>query len=214
MNGWLIFVDFVRALVFAAAHICGNSLGGGILALSIVVRISLLPLTLRAARRGLAHQTKLRALAPLLEAIKRKHGDDREKLGAATVALYREHGVEVVPRGTFTTMLVQAPIGSAIYSALSSGLKGRTGFLWMTELTRPDAMVATIAALLAGLAAGVAPPSFNKVAVGMSTLFTLYFAWRLTASVGLYWLASNSVGVVQSLLLWLTPEAKGARASA
>jgi YidC/Oxa1 family membrane protein insertase len=211
MSGWMVFVDFVRALVFAAAHLCGNSLGGGILALSIVVRVALLPLTFRAARRGLAHQTKIRALTPQLNALKKKHGADPTKLGEATVALYKEHGVEMVPRGTFATALVQAPIGSAIYSALRSGLGARTTFLWVADLTRPDAVVAVVAALLAGTTAAVAPPAFNKVGVALSTLFTLFFAWKLAASLGLYWLASNVVAVAQSVLLRFTPEAKAAR---
>ncbi|HEY4130316.1 MAG TPA: membrane protein insertase YidC [Gemmatimonadaceae bacterium] len=214
MNGWLVFVDFVRALVFAAAHLCGDSLGGGILALSVVVRVALLPLTFRAARRALAHQTKLRSIAPHLAALKKKHGADRAKLGEATVAVYKEHGIEMVPRGTFTTMLVQAPIGSAIYSALGAGLKSRTAFLWVADISRPDAAVAIGAAVLAGLAAGAAPPSFNKVGVAVGTLFTLFFAWRLAASVGLYWLASNVVGVAQSVLLRFSPEAKAARLAA
>ncbi len=61
---WSAAIDLVRALVFAAAHLCGNSLGGGILAVSLVARLALLPITLRAARRMMAHQASVTALAP------------------------------------------------------------------------------------------------------------------------------------------------------
>jgi YidC/Oxa1 family membrane protein insertase len=207
MSGWFVVVDFVRALVFAAAHVCGNSLGGGILAFSLAVRIALLPLTLRIARNGLAHQRKLAALAPGLAALKKRHPADPAKLAEATLALHREHGVEIMPRGTFGAALVQVPIGSAIYSALHTGLRARSAFLWMTDLTRPDAIVATGAAVLAGLAAAATPGPTNRSAVAASTLITLLFAWRISATVGLYWLTSNAVGLVQSYILRRTSPA-------
>jgi YidC/Oxa1 family membrane protein insertase len=206
-------IDLVRAAIFAAAHLLGSSLGGGILAVSVLVRLALLPLTFKAARRALAHQTKIRELAPKLAALKAKHGSERAKLAEATMELYRDHGIEGLPKGTMSVMLIQAPIGMALYRALGTGLKGRTSFLWVTDITRPDAIVATIAAILAGIAAGAAPPSFNKLGVAISTLMTLYFAWRMTSSVGLYWLASNVIGVAQSVMLRFSPEAKVARAS-
>jgi YidC/Oxa1 family membrane protein insertase len=207
MTGWAMFVDLIRALLFATAHLCGNSLGSGILALSVLIRIALLPLTLRAARRMMEQQARLAALAPELERLKQRHGGDRARLTEATMGLYREHGISMIPSGTLGTALVQLPIGSAIYSALRLGVKARTSFLWMTDLTRPDVIVAICAALLAGAAAAVAPTSSTptRSAIALSTLITLLFAWRLSASVGLYWLASNAVGVVQSLLLRRAP---------
>src|SRR6478735_9128556 len=77
MLDWSLVVDGVRALVFAAAHLFGNSVGSGILAVSVLVRLALLPLTLRATRRAMEHQARVAALKPDLERLKRKFGDDR-----------------------------------------------------------------------------------------------------------------------------------------
>jgi YidC/Oxa1 family membrane protein insertase len=200
MPGWAFVVDLVRALVFSAAHVCGGSIGGGILLVSTIVRIALLPLTLRMARRMMAHQAKLTALKPELERLEGRHGKGTPRLAEATVEFYREHDVSVLPPGTLKSALVQIPIGAALYRAFSSGMGPRLKFLWIGDLARPDALVALAAAGLAGVAAATSTPTSNRVAL-TSGAITLFFAWRLSASVGLYWVASNGVGVAQSLIL-------------
>jgi len=198
MPGWTFVVDVVRALVFSAAHLCGGSIGGGILIVSTIVRIALLPVTLRMARRMMAHQAKVAALQPELEKLKRRFGSDTGRLGEATRELFRKNGVTIVPEGTFRSMLIQAPIGAAVYQAFTAGV-GR--FLWIGDLARPDALVALGAAVLAGVGVAAGPPSPNRAAIWTSGAITFFLAWRLSASVGLYWVASNGVGVAQSIIL-------------
>jgi YidC/Oxa1 family membrane protein insertase len=201
MTGWSMVVDLVRALVFTTAHLCGNSIGGGVLTVSLLVRIALLPVTLRAARRMLAHQERIAALAPELERLRRRHGDDSAGLAEATMALYRRHDIGLVPRGMLGPMLVQFPIGAALYQAVSSGLGRRVSFLWVPDLARPDALVAAAAALLAAVATASGPSPASRGTVAVSAAITFVLAWRLSASVALYWVASNGVSAVQSVLL-------------
>ena len=207
MLDWSLLVGFVRALVFAAAHLCGNSIGSGILAVSVLVRLALLPVTLRAARRALAHQTRIAELKPALERLRQAHGDDRAALAEATMRLYREHGIEMIPPGTLAATLIQLPIGAALYQAFASGLGPKLSFLWVGDLARPDAVLAATAASLAGLAAGLSSSSSNRGAIAVSVTITLILAWRLSASVALYWIASSGVGAVQALVLRGSPAA-------
>ena len=201
MLDWSIVVDAVRALVFAVAHLFGNSVGSGILAVSVLVRLALLPLTLRAARRAMEHQARIAALKPELERLRQKFGDDRAALAEATMRMYRERGIGVMPQGTLVSTLVQLPIGAALYQAFARGLGPKLGFLWVGDLARPDAILAGVAASLAGLAAGLSTTSSHRSAVAISATITLVIAWRLSASVALYWIASSGVGAVQSLVL-------------
>jgi YidC/Oxa1 family membrane protein insertase len=99
-------------------------------------------------------------------------------------------------------MLIQLPIGAAIYQTIGSITKRAVRFLWVADLSRPDAIVASIAAGLAGAAvmAGPSTPS-SRVTAGIAAAGTFFLAWRLSAGVGLYWIGSNVVGVVQSLLV-------------
>jgi YidC/Oxa1 family membrane protein insertase len=200
MLGWSLVVDLVRAGVFAMAHVCGNSVGSGILAVSVLVRLALLPVTLRVARRGLEHQRRLAALQPELARLWARHGNDPARLADATARLYRTHGIGPLPRGTVGAALVQIPIGAALYQAVS-GVGPRLGFLWVADLARPDAALAALAALVAAAAMSLGDPSGNRGAVAISAIVTLFIAWRMTASVALYWVASGSVGAVQALAL-------------
>jgi YidC/Oxa1 family membrane protein insertase len=201
MLDWSLVVDGVRALVFAAAHLFGNSVGSGILAVSVLARLALLPLTLRAARRAMEHQARVAALKPELDRLKQKFGDDRAALTEATMQLYRERGIGVVPQGTLASTLVQLPVGAALYQAFARGLGPKLSFLWVGDLARPDAILAGVAASLAGLAAGLGATTNLRGAVAISATITLLIAWRLSASVALYWIASSGVGAVQALVL-------------
>jgi YidC/Oxa1 family membrane protein insertase len=201
MLDWSLVVDAVRALVFAVAHLFGNSVGSGILAVSVLVRLALLPLTLRAARRAVEHQARVAALKPELDRLRQRFGDDRAGLAEATMRLYRERGIGVMPQGTLVSTLVQLPVGAALYQAFARGLGPKLGFLWVGDLARPDAILAGVAASLAGLAAGLSTTSSHRSAVAISATITLLIAWRLSASVALYWIASSGVGAVQALVL-------------
>jgi YidC/Oxa1 family membrane protein insertase len=201
MLDWSLVVDGVRALVFAAAHLFGNSVGSGILAVSVLARLALLPLTLRAARRAMEHQARVAALKPELDRLKQKFGDDRAALTEATMQLYRERGIGVVPQGTLASTLVQLPVGAALYQAFARGLGPKLSFLWVGDLARPDAILAGVAASLAGLAAGLSATTNHRGAVAITATITQLIAWRLSASVALYWIASSGVGAVQALVL-------------
>jgi YidC/Oxa1 family membrane protein insertase len=146
------------------------------------------------------HQSRLAAIAPKLEKLRRRHVSDQAALGQATIELYREHGIGLLPKGSLPSLLVQAPVGAALYRAFGNNWGTRIPFLWISDLARPDALLAVACATLAGIAA-VAEPSASRVAIVMSMIVTGFLAWRLSASVGLYWVASNSVSAVQALAL-------------
>lgn len=205
MLEWSLLVGFVRAAVFAIAHLCGNSIGAGILTVSVLVRLALLPMTLRAARRASAHQARVAELKPALDRLRDIHGKDRAALAEATTLLYQRHGIEAVPRGAVTAMLIQLPIGAALYQAFAKGLGPRLGFLWIGDLARPDAALAVAAASLAGLTVGLSTTSNSRSAIVVSAILTLIIVWRFSASVALYWIASSGVGVVQALVLRRSP---------
>ena len=199
MGPWSLVVDVVRALVFSAAHLFGGSVGAGVLAVSIVARIALLPVTLRIARKALEHQRRLAALAPEREVLKRRFAKDPLRLAEEVAALHQRHGIGPVPEGMLRNIAIQLPINAALYQAIARGL-GRSSWAWVADLTKPDIALAGVAAVVAGIAAGVAPNS-SRSALIVSTLLTFAIAWRLSAGLGLYWLGSNAVGVGQSLIL-------------
>jgi YidC/Oxa1 family membrane protein insertase len=203
MYFWSLVVDVVRVALFGTAHLLAGSLGSAIVAVSVIVRLALLPLVLRVERRRLAMERARLALEPQLASLRARHAADPLRLATETRALYQRHGVELVPRGTVASLLVQAPVISALYAAIRSGVGRGVGFLWIGELARPDALLAWLAATLAGVATLVASGngSAQRITAFVSAAVTLFIVMRLSAGLALYWVASNIVGVVQSLLV-------------
>lgn len=207
MLGWDALVELLRESVFVLAHLFGGSLGSAIAALSVTVRLLLLPLTLRTALRVREHQLRLRTLAPTLERLRARYAHDPMQLAARTRALYRRHGLRPIPEGVFRAALVQLPLGAALYQAISGGLGAGHRFLWISDLAKPDALLATaVAALAAGATAATPSATGNSgpaahLPVFLSGAVTLLVVWRVAAGVGVYWGASSLVGVVQGLLV-------------
>ena len=199
---WSSFVDLLRLVLFALAHVCGGSLGGGIVMLSLIVRLALLPLTLRLAMRAREHQEAIRRIAPELARLQKRHAKDPARLAQATRELYGANGIGLVPKGTLLGTAIQMPIGAGVYQTIAASTHRAARFLWITDLSKPDVLVASIAAGLAGAGIAMAPSAgSSRTAAALASVVTFFVAWRLSAGVGLYWVASNVVGVVQSLLM-------------
>ena len=199
---WSPFLDLLRAALFALAHFCGGSLGGAIVILSLIVRLALLPLTYRLALRAHEYNVALRRLKPQLDALQRRHASEPLRLAQETRALHARNGIGMAPKGTFLGAVVQMPIGAGIYQTIGAIAKRAARFLWIHDFSRPDALVASVAAGLAGAAVVAGPSSSgSRVYAAIAAGFTFLLAWRLSAGVGLYWVASNAVGVLQSLLV-------------
>src|SRR5687768_15316427 len=151
---WDGFVDLVRASIVAVAQLCGGSLGGGIVLVSAGVRLALLPLTLRLARRAREQQRRLVAIQPELEALRRRHADDPIAFLRESRALQEKHGIRLVTPGTLVAGAVQALLTGGIFSAVRDGLASKARFLWIADLARRDiALMLGVTALTAWLTA-------------------------------------------------------------
>jgi len=203
---WSAFLELLRVSLFALAHVCGGSLGGGIVLLSLIVRLALLPLTLRLAIRAHEHRVVVERLKPQLEALSKRHKNDPVRLALATRELHAANGIGLTPKGSLLGALVQMPLGVGVYQTVASIAKRTARFLWIHDMSRPDALVASVAAGLAGAAVMAAPSAgSSRASAALTAGITFLLAWRLSAGVGLYWVASNVITVAQSLLLrWKT----------
>jgi YidC/Oxa1 family membrane protein insertase len=108
--------------------------GFAIILLTILVRICLFPLT----QPQIRSMARMRQLKPELDKLNELYGEDREKKGAATMELYRKHGINPVA-GCLPT-LMQLPVWFAFYTSLSTNVElFRAPFFgWLTDLSAPD----------------------------------------------------------------------------
>ncbi len=116
--------------------------GIAIILLTIFIKIITHPLThkgMKLQAKAMAEQEKIR---PYIEEIQKKHKDNPQKRNAEMMKLYKEHGINPfgMLRGCIP-MLIQMPIFFAFYKLLNQSIDLKNqGFLWINDLSRPDAL--------------------------------------------------------------------------
>lgn len=199
---WLAFIDLVRSALFSLAHTANGSIGAGILALSVLVRLALLPMAVRLALRARESAERLKAIEPELKRLRERFEKDPARMWAETQALQKKHGIRLMPKGAFANMLIQLPLGAAVYRVVAENASKAGRFLWMSDLARPDLFITSLAATGASLALLAAPSGgSNKSMAIFTAILTAAMVWKLSAGVGLYWVGSSVVGVAQSLVV-------------
>ncbi len=207
---WAGFVELLRAVIFAASHVCGGSLGGGILLVSAGVRLALLPLTLHLARRAREQQAKLAALLPEMEALQRRYANDPRRLMRETRALHAKHGIKMLTPSGLVGMAIQFPVLGGLFAAVRTGLGAKVRFLWVGDLARPDGTLLLVATALTALSISSAPSTPGQTTnqtplLVMGVLATAAFLWTASSAVALSAGAGSLVSVLQNWLLSRDP---------
>lgn len=196
--------DQLLLLMSNLAGLFHGSLGWAILALSLAVRLALLPLTLNFARKMQANQQKVKALQPQLDAIKARLHDQPQQMMAEVSALYQANGVKLFDRSSLMGILIQMPVFGLMYSAISKVSAQGGPFLWLKNLASPDTLLTAIVLAVTAISAYYMPSAggtAQTMMIVIQVIVTALFIWKLSAGLGLYWLASGSVGLLQSLML-------------
>ena len=89
-----------------------------IVLLTCFVRLLMMPLYAKQLNSSRAMQS----VQPKLEALQKKYGADRERLGQETMKLYQEEGVN--PASSCLPLLIQLPIFWALFRVLNSASRG------------------------------------------------------------------------------------------
>jgi YidC/Oxa1 family membrane protein insertase len=95
----------------------GENLGLGIIALTVLIRLILLPLS----AQGVRAQRELQVLQPEIDKLRVEYKDQPEELNKKIFALYQEHKVN--PLGSCLPLLIQLPVLILLYNVIISGIK-------------------------------------------------------------------------------------------
>lgn len=132
--GWFYFITkpFFHVIDFLY-NLVGN-FGIAIIIFTICLRLCLFPL----ANKSFKSMAKMKKLAPQMEKLKEKYGNDREKLQKAIMEMYQKE--QVNPFGGCLPILIQIPIFFALYKVLYVTIEMRHApfFGWIQDLSQPD----------------------------------------------------------------------------
>ena len=123
----------VFALMTWLFSLLGNW-GWTIVLLTVLIKAAFYPLS-AASYRSMA---KMKMVAPRLQALKEKFGDDRQKLNTAMMEMYRTEKIN--PLGGCLPIVIQIPVFISLYYVLGSSveLRGAPWVLWVHDLAVRD----------------------------------------------------------------------------
>ncbi len=204
-----------------AIHGVIPSYGLDMILLALVVRVALFPL----AQQQFKSMAEMQKVQPLLKALQVKHKGNPQDLQAATMALYKEHGVN--PLAGCFPLLIQLPILLGLFWAINSHLKdfAKESFLWIgspLSVHFPQVFATSLAALdmplfvlyIVSMYVSVrygSPPSSDpqqaqtqKIMAFVSPLMIAYFGFRYhwASALLIYWLALNVLTMAQQLFMY------------
>ena len=143
-------------LTFLHNWITFGDWGIAIILLVLCVRILLHPITKKSQLNMMKMGKQMQALAPEIERIKKRYGDDSKKISQETMSLYRERGINPANMLGCLPMLLQMPIWIALYAMLYFAIELRheaalygifqsiSGGAWdfLRDLSAPDRFIA------------------------------------------------------------------------
>lgn len=203
---WTGFMEVFQVGLFWLTQFYGGHLASAIISFSLLMRLLLLPLTVRMTLRARKHARQVKALQPELARVRsRLEAENPERLVQETMAVYQRHGVRPFDSGLLKGSLVQTPVFIGLFRAVRHALSTQTlpqGFLWVKDLARPDPGVAILAATAVWLGsisgANQGQPTWATV---LPVLLTLVMAMSFSAGFALYLGSSGLVTTLQGLLV-------------
>lgn len=195
------FVYPLKLMMDLSAQVLFGSYGLAILAVTIIIRLLLLPLMMKQLRS----MRMMQALQPEMQKIREKYKNDPQKMQEETMKLFQKHNVN--PLSGCLPALIQMPILIAFYYAIMRSEEVRTHtFLWM-NLGAPDPyyIMPVLAAMTTYLQSKVMGTTNNNPQAQLFLIIMpamiLFIAITLPSALSLYWVFSNLFTIVQTLVL-------------
>lgn len=128
----LLYQPLFNLLIWLYTVVPGQSIGLAIIALTILVKLLLYPLTVQSLRA----QRSLQQIQPKMAALKKQHGSDKEGLSKAMIELYRQEKVN--PLSSCLPVLIQLPFLIAMYQVFRQGLSNGSFDLLYSFVVNPQ----------------------------------------------------------------------------
>ena len=189
----------------------GDNYGFALIAVTVLVRLVLMPLMLRQYKSQQVMKGKMKRMKPELDDLKSRHTDKSpeamQKQQQETMELYKKHGYNPLAIGCLP-LLIQLPILTGLYYAIrmTPELSSHT-FLWF-QLGKPDIILPFVAAAVYFVQAKVSQIGVEQTdmqrqmswAVYLSPIMMGFFSFTAPAALPLYWAIGGIIVVSQTLL--------------
>jgi YidC/Oxa1 family membrane protein insertase len=188
--------------------------GVAIIILTIVTRLIFWPL----ATKSYKSMGEMRKLQPLMQEIREKYKNDKQRMNQEVMGLYRTYKIN--PMGGCLPMIIQLPVFFALYRMLYQAIELRHApfVWWINDLSAPDRLfnfsfkipfmeapygIPVLTLIMAAtmliqqkMTPTPGDPSQAKMMMFMPLIFLFIFI-NFSSGLVLYWLVSNIVSISQ-----------------
>ena len=226
---FLLYNPLYNALIFFISVAPYASAGIAVILLTVVVKLVLFPLSLKAVKT----QVLMRELEPELTKIKKQYEKDKQEQARRTMVLYKEKGVN--PFSGFLVILIQLPIIFALYFVFFRGglptidpallysfvtppSRVNMEFLWVPDIAGRSVVLALLVSVTQYFQINLTMPplkprdknaslkddlarSFQLQMRYVMPLIVFGVAYFISAAIALYWTTSNLFAIAQEVFV-------------
>jgi len=222
--GWFGSVSKAMLWMLNLLHSIGIPYGIAIICLTVMVRGCLFPLS----RKQAASAQMMKELQPKIQELRKKYGNDREKMARAQMELFSKNNYN--PLAGCLPIFLQLPIFIGLYQALGHAVDLRQArFLWIDNLAAPDDLfplpfeipflsttsfnllpILTIVLFIVQQKMFMPPPvdkdqELQYKMMNFMMIFMGFLFYKVPAGLCLYFIASSLWGIGERQLLKLSP---------
>lgn len=204
---WNEFVvwPLVSVIKFFAENLGTYALG--IIAVTIIIRLCLLPLTIKQINSSKKMQEMQPKLKELQAKYSSKDAETQQKYQKEMMALMQSSGVN--PLAGCLPVIIQMPILIGFYHAISR--MNHTpelfdlGYFLGVHLAEKSIIFAVLAGVIQFIALSTGPATDNpqmKIMKYIMPVMIIAFGLALPAALSLYWVVGNIITVIQNLIIY------------
>ena len=224
----ILYQPLFNSLIFLYDYIPGHDFGIAIIALTLIIRIILFPISVKAVKS----QKGLQQLQPKIQEVQKKFRDDKERQAKEILELYKTEKIN--PFSGLLLAIIQLPILIALYRVFWDGLNQKKLavlyafvlnpnhinplFLNTISLSKPNLVFAILAGLVQYFQTKMLLPkkdpkdaaakgadfsqAMQTQMVYFFPVFTVIILISLPSALGLYWIISGLFTIAQQYLIF------------
>jgi len=208
--GWFIFGSLLPVRMIAKPifyllrffYQFTHNYGISIILITVLIKVAFFPIT----QKSMRSMKSMASIQPKIAAIKKQWANNKEKMNAELMRLYKTEKVN--PVGGCLPMLVQIPVFISLFNILYTTIELRQApfFFWVTDLSMKDPYY-VLPVIMGGtmfLQQYTAPKTVDatqaKVMQFLPIVYTFFFL-NFPSGLVLYWLVNNTLTIVQQQLM-------------
>lgn len=198
---WDSWVSFIINLISFLSTQPGISEALAIILFTFCIRLLIFPISYRSAYNMYLNKRAMDKIKPRIEKLKQRYQNDPAELAKKTMGMYKENGIKLMDKVSFYNLGLQGTVGLGMFQALRQ-MPFVSKFLWIENIARPDVMIGILVGILTLGMMLLSPGASDQLPMLITmVIISTIFVCSFPSAIGIYLVTSNSVSIIQTIVL-------------